>query len=181
MTFPVEEEDKGWAIMWEGGVFELHEFWEYSLGLLGVGNFFSKDFALHKYFFWYKDIFHILVLCFESRQPLSCIFMLFSGPLASVLDFDDFCWWQNQLCVRPYYLTFQMPLPTGMLTCLCFALVWFRFGFVTLWLHFILVLFRFGFISFWIRFVLVSFRFGFISFQFRFTKYSKPTCFTSCM
>ena len=51
MTFPVEEEDKGWAIMWEGGVFELHEFWEYSLGLLGVGNFFSKDFALHKYFF----------------------------------------------------------------------------------------------------------------------------------
>lgn len=72
------------------------------------------------------------------------------------------------------YLTFQTSLTTGMLTCLCFALVWFGFGFVSLWLHFILVSFPFGFISFWLHFILDSF-------WFRFTKYSKPTCLTSCM
>ena len=61
------------------------------------------------------------------------------------------------------YLTFQTSLTTGMLTCLCFALVWFGFGFVSLWLHFILVSFPFGFISFWSHFILDSFCFGFVS------------------
>ena len=62
----------------------------------------------------------------------------------------------------------------------------FCFGFVSFWFCYALASFHFGFVSFWFHFLLDSFRlgsfhFGFVSFWFRFTKYSKPTCFTSCM
>ena len=135
-----------------------------------MGNFVFKRFCLARILFFGTRTFSIFWFCVLNLDSLShaylCYFQALWLQFWILMIFADGK--TMQLCVRPLYLTFQTSLPTGMLTCLCFALVSFHFGFVTLWLHFILVLFHFGFISFWIRFVWVHFvldlfRFGFVS------------------